>query len=223
MKNIFKKISAIAASALMVGMTMGVAAAANYPAPFVVGGSANVAIVYGTGAGYNPSDLVQGSYVQSNLQGFMSGSGGTTVIGGNSWEVGTTSDKLELGESIRDIDKYIGSGEFGLLVNGEDKEITFLGKTYTIVTADNGSSGVELTLMSGALGGTVSNTVPMTIDGYSVSVLVSSASAAEFTINGETTSKMAKGDMEKLSDGNYLAVTDITYQGFADAMAEQWG
>jgi len=51
MKFNFRKISAIAVSALMTGMTMGVAAAANYPAPFVSGGSPNVAIVYGTGAG----------------------------------------------------------------------------------------------------------------------------------------------------------------------------
>ena len=51
MKINFRKISAIAASALMTGMTLGVAAAANYPAPFVSGGVANVAVVYGTGAG----------------------------------------------------------------------------------------------------------------------------------------------------------------------------
>ena len=67
MKNIFKKISAIAASALMVGMTMGVAAATTYPAPFVEGGSANVAIVYGTGTGVNPSDYLQAGFIQTNL------------------------------------------------------------------------------------------------------------------------------------------------------------
>jgi hypothetical protein len=39
----FKKISAIGASILLTGMTMGVAAAANYPNPFVVGGAADVA------------------------------------------------------------------------------------------------------------------------------------------------------------------------------------
>lgn len=52
----FKKVSAIATSALMVGMTMGVAAAANYPNPFVVSGSANVAVVYGTSAGVSSLD-----------------------------------------------------------------------------------------------------------------------------------------------------------------------
>ena len=278
----------------MVGMSMGVAAAADYPAPFVVGGSANVAIVYGTGAGVDPSDLVQAGNVQSNLQSFMGSSGtSTTVSGSGQWEAGTSSDKLEIGESLKDIDSYIGGGELGLLADGtlsnekgeakyeqfmyfedvdssavnytqdddenqglfftiksnkviaryvmdftnnlksdiesdnelsdiEDKEITFLGKTYTIVTADNGSSGIELTLMSGALGGTVSNDVPLTVGEYEVGVLVSSASAAEFTITKggvtDTTSKMAKGDMETLSDGNYLAVTDITYQGFAEGI-----
>jgi hypothetical protein len=77
MKNIFKKISAVAASALMVGMTMGVAAAANYPSPFVSGGVADVAIVYGTGAGVNPSDLVQAGFIQTNLASSVTATGGT--------------------------------------------------------------------------------------------------------------------------------------------------
>ena len=76
MKNTFKKISAVVGSVLMVGMTMGVAAAANYPAPFVVGGSADAAIVYGTGVGVNPSDLVQAGYIQTNLAASTSSSGG---------------------------------------------------------------------------------------------------------------------------------------------------
>ena len=77
MKNIFKKISAIAASALMVGMTMGVAAAANYPAPFVAGSSADVAIVYGTGTGVNPSDLVQAGFIKDSLSSSLGTTGGT--------------------------------------------------------------------------------------------------------------------------------------------------
>ena len=119
MKQIFKKVTAIAASALMVGMSMGVAAAADYPAPFVVGGAANVAIVYGTGAGVDPSDLVQAGYVQANLQSFMGGSGTTTTTtGDNAWQVGTNSDDLEIGESVRDIATYIGNEEWALLADG---------------------------------------------------------------------------------------------------------
>ena len=74
----FKKVSAIAVSALMVGMTMGVAAAANYPNPFVVSGNANVAIVYGTGAGVSSLDLVQAGNIESNLQSYMASTSGST-------------------------------------------------------------------------------------------------------------------------------------------------
>ncbi|PIN91980.1 hypothetical protein COU55_03215 [Candidatus Pacearchaeota archaeon CG10_big_fil_rev_8_21_14_0_10_31_59] len=81
MKFNFKKISAITASVLMVGMSMGVAAAANYPAPFVAGGAADVAIVYGANA--NILDAIQAGSIQTNLQSFMSGSSedGDTVTG----------------------------------------------------------------------------------------------------------------------------------------------
>ncbi len=77
----FKKITAIATSVLMVGMTMGAAAAANYPAPFVSGGAANVAVVYGTGAGVSQLDLVQSGNIQANLQSKMgtSSSSGTSI------------------------------------------------------------------------------------------------------------------------------------------------
>lgn len=290
MKINFKKVSAIAASALMMGMTvMGGVAAANYPLPFVKGGVADVAIVYGTGASY--LDVVQAGNIQSNLQSYMGASDGSTTVSGDSWQVGTSSDALEIGESIRDVYSYIGKSEFSLLSDEsisnekgdatysqyfyfedtrssmvnyteddddnvglfllfksgnviaryvmdfstdlksdietdmelsdiEDKEITFLGKKYTVTQADNGSSGIELTLMSGALGGTISEGTPLTMNGYTVEVIVSSSTAAQFTITSasgtETTDKMNKGEITKLNDGNYLAVTDITYEGYAE-------
>ncbi|MCK9596861.1 hypothetical protein M0R19_06750 [Candidatus Pacearchaeota archaeon] len=293
MRKIFRKVSAIAASALMVGMTMGVAAAANYPAPFVAGGAADVAVVYGTGAGVSSLDLIQAGNIQSNLQSYMGSGSGSTVVSGTAWQVATSSDMLEINEPINDVDTYIGSSDFSLLTTEsisnekgdatyeqflyfeqdpnnnasviyteddddniglffyvpsnaviaryvmdfttnlksdietdsklsdiEDKMITFLGKTYTITDATNGSSGVELTLMSGALGGTVQEGSPLTVNGYTVEVQVSSSTAAQFTITSasgtETTDKMNKGDIEKLADGNYLAVTDISYEGYAE-------
>ncbi len=79
MKFNFKKISAIATSALMVGMTMGVAAAAAYPNPFVVGGSADVAIVYGTGTGVSDLDQVQAYNINLDLQSYMGASSATTA------------------------------------------------------------------------------------------------------------------------------------------------
>ncbi|MCL5018377.1 MAG: hypothetical protein M1416_01265, partial [Candidatus Pacearchaeota archaeon] len=100
----------------MVGLTMGSAVAANYPQPFVAGGAADVAIVYGTGSGVSTLDLVQAGNIQSNLQAFMGASdGSTTVTGGDSWRVATGSDNLEIDESIRDVETYIGESDFGLL------------------------------------------------------------------------------------------------------------
>ncbi len=103
MKFDFRKISAIASSALMVGMTMGMAAAANYPAPFVSGGTANVAVVYGTGEGVSSLDLIQAGNIQTSLQSALGGtsSGGTssTVTGGDSVLVAKSSDNLNVGNT----------------------------------------------------------------------------------------------------------------------------
>ncbi len=100
----FKKISAIGASALLTGMTMGVAAAASYPQPFIVGGTANVAIVYGTGAGVSALDAVQAGNIQSNLQSFLpSGTTSTGASGGDSYLIEKTSTKFHIGDGISDV------------------------------------------------------------------------------------------------------------------------
>jgi len=290
----FKRVSAIAASALMVGMTMGTAVAANYPQPFVVSGAADAAIVYGTGSGVSSLDVVQAGNIQANLQSYMSGSSGsTTVTGGDFWQVGTASDQLEINETIQQVTSYIGVDDLALLADGSisnekgeakykqylyfeptdssnvvytsdpdtdalglyykvnsgkmiaryvmdfttslksdidtadnklsdiaDEMITFLGKTYTITGATMGTGGVELTLMSGTSSGTVTEGTSVTVGDYTVSVIVSSSTAAQFTVTStsgtDTTNKLKEGDIEKLSDGNYIAVTDITYEGYAE-------
>ena len=76
MKLNFRKVSALGASVLLTGMTLGVAAAAAYPAPFVAGGAADVAIVYGTGEGVSILDAVHSGNIQTDLQSYM-GAGGT--------------------------------------------------------------------------------------------------------------------------------------------------
>ena len=102
MRFSFRRISALATSAMMVGMTMGMAAAANYPNPFVVGGTADVAIVYGTGSGVSALDLVQAGNIQSNLQSFMgSGSGGTTTsTSGETRSLDTENTRIYLNTSL---------------------------------------------------------------------------------------------------------------------------
>lgn len=110
MKINFRKISAIAASALMTGMTMGAAAAANYPAPFVSGGSANVAVVYGTGAGVSNLDFVQAGNIQTSLAEYVTG-GSVTVEGGESFVLEKTSNKFNFGESLTTLYTSLDNGE----------------------------------------------------------------------------------------------------------------
>jgi hypothetical protein len=50
MKFNFRKIASVLTSAVMLTSTVGLAAAANYPAPYVEGGAADVAVVYGSTA-----------------------------------------------------------------------------------------------------------------------------------------------------------------------------
>ncbi len=122
MKFNFRKISAIGASVLMAGMTMGVAAAAAYPNPFVVGGTADVAIVYGTGAGVSAIDVVSAGNIQSNLQSYMGSSGGSsTTVSGNAASLASGSDELylndDLAENVQTLTKadlpiVLADGEF---------------------------------------------------------------------------------------------------------------
>ncbi|MBI2043439.1 hypothetical protein HYT25_03555 [Candidatus Pacearchaeota archaeon] len=108
----FKKISAITGSALMVGMTMGVAAAANYPAPFVSGGAANVAIVYGTGSGVSILDAVEAGSIQANLQTYMSGTGSTTgSVTGEAAALFTGGTKLYINDSLNTVRSVLTKNE----------------------------------------------------------------------------------------------------------------
>jgi hypothetical protein len=103
MKFNFRKISAIAVSAIMAGMTLGVAAAANYPAPFVsTGGVANVAVVYGTGTAVAPSDLVQAGLIQTSLGTFVKG-GTVSVTGGESFALVKPSDNFNYNDSLNGV------------------------------------------------------------------------------------------------------------------------
>ncbi len=95
MKFNFRKISAVIASGLMTVSAVGFAAAANFPAPFVVGGSADGAVVFGTGAGaldQTPANSI-GNYLASKV---TVGSGAPT---GDSVLLAKSSDNLNLGDT----------------------------------------------------------------------------------------------------------------------------
>ncbi|MFH1326737.1 MAG: hypothetical protein ABIH59_01255 [archaeon] len=120
----FKKISALATSALMVGMTAGVAAAANYPAPFVVGGSADVAIVYGTGTGVSIFDSIEAGNIQTNLQSQMgTTSGGTTgSVTGEAYALWTSSRKIYMNDSINIVKSSLTDSQLPTVLADADFE-----------------------------------------------------------------------------------------------------
>ena len=101
MKFNFKKVSAVLASGLMAVSGIGFAAAANFPAPFVSGSVANVAIVYGTGTGVSQSDVVAAGNIQRELQAYMgtgTTTGSSTTGEGVLFESGT--NKLNIGDNL---------------------------------------------------------------------------------------------------------------------------
>jgi len=285
----FKKIISVLASAVMLSSTIAFAAAASFPEPFVSGGTANGAVVYGVAG--DITDLYAAIDIQTNLQGLVTTSSDSSAsVSGTAWQVKTSSDILEIGESFQDITTYIDDSDLPILSDGsianekgtstyeqflywantdsqmlnytqdsednvglflyhgvnsviaryvidftsplksdvtsanriediEDKEINILGKTYVITKAENSTAtDTDITLMSGAAKGTVNNDEEVLIGGRTVSVVVSATNAAQFTIDGETTTKLAEGDTELLSDGTYLGVSDITYESISGGL-----
>jgi len=94
MKINFQKIATVLGSALLIGSTIGMAAAANYPAPFVQSGAADVAVVIGADAAL--SDAVAATNIGSNLAtelAAQTAEGGSAIIGATS--EGGDSVKLE--------------------------------------------------------------------------------------------------------------------------------
>ena len=128
----FKKISAIAASMLVTGMSVGVAAAANYPAPFVQGGVANVAIVYGTGSGVSALDLVQAGNIQSNLQASMgsSSTGTGASTSGETVALFSGGTKIYLNDSLNTVKNILTESDLPTVLADE----TFSGNVDAKIT-----------------------------------------------------------------------------------------
>ncbi len=117
MKYNFKQIFALGTSVLLVGMTMGMVGGANYPNPFVVGGSANVAVVYGTGADVSVLDSIEAGRIETNLAGFVTGTTGTaTGTGGDFKSLASGSDLLYLNDELGENLQTLTSTELGTVL-----------------------------------------------------------------------------------------------------------
>jgi hypothetical protein len=100
MKFNIKKIISVAASAMMLGSTLGIAAAATYPAPFVESGTAAGAVVVGANAAASDwSAAIDLSQSLNNLV-TTSSSASTGSVAGEGYALFTGSAKLYYNDSM---------------------------------------------------------------------------------------------------------------------------
>ena len=102
----------------------------------------------------------------------------------------------------------------------EDVDISFLGKTYSVVDAKNSTSyDLELTLMGGHEKDTISigETKSYTVSGttYDVELTFVDADECQFAVSydsgTETTNKLSDGSTDELDDGTVVGVTEVNY------------
>jgi len=122
---IFKKISAIVTSALLVGMTAGVAAAASFPAPF---NGASAAIVYGANAPANTDRLaattIQGKVPKGMISGTDVGTGDQVSLAG--------SRAINYGDSINAARTSLSSSDLpSVLADGKVVDLGGVEYKYT--------------------------------------------------------------------------------------------
>ncbi len=97
----YKKIASVLASAIMLSSTIGFAAAANYPAPFVSGGTAHGAVIVGANAAITDwSAAIDVSQKLNALVTTSSSSTGSTASGGDSVNLATSARKLYYGDTL---------------------------------------------------------------------------------------------------------------------------
>ncbi|MDO8509275.1 MAG: hypothetical protein Q7S27_06370 [Nanoarchaeota archaeon] len=125
MRFSFKKIGSVLASTAMLSSTIALAAAANFPAPFIQGGAGDVAIVHG-GANAAYTDLVAVTDISSYLSTQLAkqtakGSGGTTAdsVSGEASPLFTSGSKLYVDDVLNTVKNTLTETELPtVLVDG---------------------------------------------------------------------------------------------------------
>lgn len=120
----FNKFASVLTSAIMLGSTVGMAAAANYPSPFIQGGSPDVGIVYGSNVAITSTDLVAATNIMANLNTHVTSSDdGSTIEGGDSVLLSKSGDPINLGNVVSTV--------FGTSVTDDDMQVLLADGTYT--------------------------------------------------------------------------------------------
>ncbi|MEA3329416.1 MAG: hypothetical protein U9Q06_01610 [Nanoarchaeota archaeon] len=106
MKYLFRKATSVLASAALMGMTLGTAAAATYPEPFVENGAGSYAIVVGSAGTAASSDMVAATDIGTSLSSNVVAEvvTGETPTGGDSFQYQLGTNTLfQLGKGALDI------------------------------------------------------------------------------------------------------------------------
>lgn len=115
MKINLRKIASVLTSTVMLGSTVAMAAAANYPAPFVQGGSADVAVVYGANAAITDVAAVVDitADLQAKLAAQTATSGGTTggTVTGEAFPLFTSSSPLLVNKTLNSVKESISASD----------------------------------------------------------------------------------------------------------------
>ncbi len=136
MRFSFKKIGSVLASTAMLSSTVALAAAANFPAPFVTGGTADVAIVHG-GANAAYTDLVAVTDVSSFLSTKLAeqtakggGAGTSTSVSGEATPLFSGGTKLYVNDTINSVRSTLTKSELATVL----KDISFSGEADATIT-----------------------------------------------------------------------------------------
>ena len=119
MKFNFRKIASVLASAIMIGSTAGTALAATYSAPFVVGGTADAAIVITSGSHVGAiMDYDAAIALQKDLQSKVTTTAASTTatVTGEAAALGTSSTRLYMNDSLSTVKSVLTSSELATVL-----------------------------------------------------------------------------------------------------------
>ena len=133
MKFNFKKIASVIASAVMLSSTAGIALAATYPAPMVVGGTGDGAIIVTSGSHAGAvSDWDAAVGLQTSLQGSVTST--TTSTGGSSsgeaYPLWTSGTKIYINDSLNKVKSILTENELPIIL----ADTSFSGDVDSTVT-----------------------------------------------------------------------------------------
>lgn len=115
MKFNFRKITSAMASTAMLGLTVATAAAANFPAPFVQNGNADVAIVYGSNL-----DLPAVTDISTALSSALAEGSSGAPAGNDAYPLFTSSTPLLMNNSLNSVRTTVTEGSLPSVLGDTD-------------------------------------------------------------------------------------------------------